>query len=219
MIIHIDEASEAKDEEEEELDDDEEKVLVEPELETEQQEANELSDTLETTTTTATTTTTLINDSDAQTQSFHERERWHKENDDTTSINSRRSKRSSNTSIISHQSSNKFILNTDEIIIESFMNGLSNGNNDSDLEMENEIIFQNDEEPEDDETDNYSNSEQKLLNGNSTEPPNTNHNVKELILIQLDDSNEDEKLVKHGNGAGLNGVIDDIFTKFTEMGW
>lgn len=99
------------------------------------------------------------------------------------------------------------------------MNGLSNGNNDSDLEMENEIIFQNDEEPEDDETDNNSNSEQKLLNGNSTEPPTTNHNFKELILIQLDDSNEDEKLVKHGNGAGLNGVIDDIFTKFSEMGW
>lgn len=71
VLVHNNDDKQDEDEEEEDLDDDEEKMLVGHEL----TDANELSDNLETTTTTADTTTTLINDSDTQNISFHERER------------------------------------------------------------------------------------------------------------------------------------------------
>lgn len=74
MIVHIDETKEAPQDPDEDLDDCEETVLIEPEHDAEPTDANELSDTL-TTTAETTTTTTLINDSENQNQSFHERER------------------------------------------------------------------------------------------------------------------------------------------------
>ena len=126
------------DEEDEGIDDDdEEKGLVDIE------QIND-DDTLETTTNTNTntenTTTTIINDSDATNP--WKGERWHQEcNDDTSS------KRSSNTSIISHHSISNcgagagsarvLVVSQNDIIIE--INGGQHESNEenSDIELEN----------------------------------------------------------------------------------
>lgn len=158
--------------------DDQEKMLV---------EQQELSDNIENT---ATTTTTIINDSsDAQSQ--WKEERWHPEKgDDTASINSKNSKRSSNTSIISHQSSNKLIVTADEIIIETTYL------QDSDLEVTENGVEENSESD--------TNSEQKLLHNN-----NHDHDV---IIIKI------QKEKDHLKGVGVNG-IDEIYLKINELGW
>jgi hypothetical protein len=179
--------------EEEDLDDDEEKMLVGHE----QTEANELSDNLETTADTTTTTLTTQN------ISYNERERWHKENDDGAS------KRSSNTSIISHPSSNKFV------ILETLVNGLMNGGSDTELDLDSgSVAAENDNENDNDlndlinDNDNDNDSEQKLLNDLSND--SNSNNIKDIVLIQLD--NDDD------TGFGLNGN-GELFTKFDHMGW
>lgn len=173
-------------------DDDEEKALVE------QEQNIEDDNTLDTTTnnTTENTTTTIINDSDPGSQ--WKAERWHQENDDT-------SKRSSDTSIISHQSvggsgsgTKVLIVSHDEIIVE--INGQHGSNENSDIEIDT-----NGDSLQDDDEDEEANSEHKLLQ--------TCNNKNELIAVKI----PAEVKTLH-NGVGING-FDGFCLTINQMGW
>lgn len=174
-------------------DDDEEKALVENEPEPNNDDDNTL-DTTTNTNTTENTTTTIINDSDPANQ--WRDERWHQENDDT-------SKRSSNTSIISHQSgagsgTKVLIVCQDEVIVE--INGQHPSNENSDIEMD-----ANNDSLQDDDEDEEANSEQKLLK--------MCNNNNELVAVKIQ---SDIKGLH--NGVGVNG-FDELCLKINQMGW
>lgn len=172
--------------------DDEEKALVENEP------ANDEETTTNTNTTTENTTTTLINDSDPIMNQWKE-ERWHQEfNDDTTS------KRSSDTSIISHQSGSgsatkAVTICQDEIIVE--INSQLESNENSDID--NVDLIQDDDDDDDEDEDEEANSEQKLLKSCKN---NDIINIKAQVEVKA----------MH-NGVGVNG-FDEICMKI-KMGW
>ena len=138
-----------------------------------------------TTCNTENTTTTLVHDSSDGGANQWKEERWHQENDDT-------SKRSSDTSIISHNSSGSGIkaavtLCQDEIILEI------NSQHESNSDVDNgDILLQYDDDEE--------NSEEKLIK------------VDHVVKAQIENENE-SKL----NGAGINGFDENCMK--VKMGW
>lgn len=159
----------------------------------ENEPANDDEITIETTTVTNTTNNTentaitIVHDSsDGEVNPWKE-ERWHQENDDT-------SKRSSDTSIISHNSSGSgtkagVLISHDKIIVE--INSRNESNDNSDIDNGDFLLLDDDE----------ANLENELLN--------TSHEVM-IIKPQV------EKNSMH-NGVGVNG-FDDICTK-VQKGW
>jgi hypothetical protein len=127
-------------------------------------------------------------------------------NDDTTS------KRSSDTSIISHQSGSgsagtkAVTLCQDEIIVE--INSRSNENSDID---ENGVELMQDDDEEDEEEE-EANSEQKLLKCN-----NNNSKISDNSSDLKAQKDVASKTMHNGVGAA-NGFVDDVCMKI-KMGW
>lgn len=145
-----------------------------------------------TTNNTENTATTLVNDSssDGGTNQWKE-ERWHQENDDT-------SKRSSDTSIISHNSSGSGVKASalichDEIIVE--INSKNESNENSDIDNGDLLLL-------DDEENDEGNIENKLLNIN-----------REVVIVKAQVEN-----YSIYSGVGVNGY-DEIGIKVQKKGW